>query len=59
MTLEQWDKLSAFIKSEAEYAANEVMNRNDVSDARRRYEFEDEARNVLLSKDSEFKALLD
>jgi hypothetical protein len=50
MTEEQWNALAAFIKSEAEYAANENFNRNDCGDSLRRGKFEDEAREAFLGK---------
>ena len=51
MTSDQWDKLSAFITSEAEYAAREVMNRNDCGDAVRRSEITRETREALVSSE--------
>jgi hypothetical protein len=44
----QWDALAAFVKSEAQYAANKLMNRNECSDELRRTEFEKEARTAFM-----------
>ena len=46
----EWETLAAFIKSEAEYAARDVVNGNDVSDARRRMEFEEDARKAFMGE---------
>lgn len=50
MTEEQWKALAAFVKSEAQYAANEMLNRNDMRDALNRMETEDEACRVFLGE---------
>lgn len=50
MTEEQWKALVAFVKSEAEYAANENFNRNDCGDSLRRMEAEDTARKAFLGE---------
>ena len=47
LTDEQWRALSAFVKSEAAYAANEVVNRNDLRDAINRREAEDDCEIAL------------
>jgi len=46
-TDEQWRALSAFVKSEATYAANEIMNRNDLRDELNRREVEDDCEVAL------------
>lgn len=50
MTEEQWKALVAFVKSEAEYAANENFNRNDCGDSLRRMEAEKVARDAFLGE---------
>lgn len=50
MTEGQWQALAAFIKSEAKYAADEIMNRNSCGDELRRGAIEDEARAAFLGK---------
>lgn len=47
LTDEQWRALSAFVKSEAEYAAREVINRNDLRDEINRREAEDDCEVAL------------
>lgn len=47
MNEEQLEALIAFIEYEAEYAAKELINRNDCSDACIRYEYKDELRKAF------------
>jgi hypothetical protein len=47
----EWETLAAFIKSEAEYAAREVLNRNGCSDELRRSAFEEDARKAFMGEE--------
>jgi hypothetical protein len=52
MTPKQWEALANFIKSEAKYAAGEVVNYNDCGEALRRMEIEQEARDLFVGEAS-------
>lgn len=51
MTEDQWDALVDFIKSEAYYAANDILNGNSCEDVSRRYEVEEYTRKVIVTRD--------
>lgn len=53
MTDEQFDALLMLIRSEAEYAANEVMNRNGCAESLRRSEVERSVKAILVTNRSE------
>lgn len=42
--------MAAFIKSEAQYAAAEMLGRNDCAEAIRRAEFEEDARKAFMGE---------
>lgn len=46
----EWETLAAFVKSEARYAADELMNRNGCSDELRRREIEEAARKAFMGE---------